>query len=58
MYCIHCGHPISLLGLRDRETGYIQYNCSNCNTILLKNNNGLVFDKKELRRLSDDTKQL
>lgn len=56
MYCAKCGHLISLLGLRDRKTGYIQYNCFNCNTIWLKNNSGLIFDKKELKGLIDDTK--
>lgn len=58
MYCAKCGHIISLLGLRDKKTGYIQYHCSNCDTIWLKNSNGLIFDKNELRRLPDDTKQL
>jgi hypothetical protein len=54
MFCINCGEPISLLGMRDKETGYIQYHCFKCNTTWLKNHNGLIFDKKELRKFYPD----
>lgn len=47
MYCIHCGEPISLLGLLDRETGHDQYHCSKCNTIYLQTENGLIYSKDE-----------
>ena len=53
MFCLKCGEPISLLGLRDRKTGYIQYTCSKCNTVYLQNNSGLIFPKDELRRFTD-----
>jgi len=56
MFCLKCREPISLLGLRDRKTGYVQYICSKCLTIYLQNSNGLIFPKKDLRRLTDGVK--
>ena len=47
MYCLRCGEPICLLGLLDRKTGYDQYACSNCDTIYLKTNSGLIYPKDE-----------
>lgn len=49
MFCLKCGEPISLLGLRDRKTGYIQYLCSKCLTVHLQNSNGLIFLKDEMK---------
>lgn len=58
MYCLKCREPISLLGLRDRKTGYIQYICSKCNVIYLQNSNGLIFPKDEMKELpSNNTEE-
>lgn len=53
MFCIKCGEMISLLGLLDRKTGYKQFHCSNCNTIWLKNINGLIFNKEDLKTIGE-----
>ena len=53
MFCLKCGEPISLLVLRDRKTGYIQYICSKCQTVFFRNSNGMIFPKDELRRFTD-----
>lgn len=53
MFCLKCGEIISLLGLLDRETKYEQYICSECNTIYLRNPNGLIFPKNELIRFPE-----
>lgn len=53
MFCLKCSEPISLLGLLDPETRYEQYICSECNTVYLKNSNGLIFPKDELLRLPE-----
>lgn len=50
MFCMKCREPISLLGLRDRKTGFIQYKCSKCQTVYLKNNRGFIFPKEDSRR--------
>ena len=49
MYCIKCGELISLLGLLDQETKYKQFICLDCGTIYLKNPNGLIFPKEEMK---------
>ena len=53
MFCLKCGEIISLLGMLDRKTRYEQFACSKCGTIYLKNNNGLIFPKDEMK---DDNK--
>jgi len=54
---MRCGEPISLLGLLDRKTRYEQFICSNCNTVYLKSQNGLIFPKDEVRRLPDNDEE-
>jgi len=56
MFCLKCGEPIGLLGLLDTKTGYIQYQCSKCGTIFLKNSNGVMFPKEELGRFTTGEK--
>lgn len=49
MYCLKCSEPISLLGLLDRKTKYEQYTCTKCGTVYLKNSNGFIFPKDDMR---------
>lgn len=47
MYCQECGASLSLLGLKDRQTGYIQYYCNKCQIVWLVSRGRIIFKKVE-----------